>query len=91
MPPDPHDPRVFRHFAKMAADGSVAAIVEVADGSADPPDVAAGQLVDVSKLYPFDFTGVKVAPATLATKDPAAICTALETANKVPPDPQKGK
>jgi len=42
------DPRTFRPFVKLAADGSIAAVVHVADGSPAPVDGAGSIFVDVS-------------------------------------------
>jgi len=68
----PHDPRVFRHWAKLNADGTVAAIVETA---AVEPDAGDGALyVEVTSLYPSDLGKVKIAappiPVKPVTPDP---------------------
>lgn len=47
---DPHDPREFRRFAQCAADGTVLAMIEVADSAPDPVDTADTLHVDVSAL-----------------------------------------
>lgn len=60
LPSGTHDPRTFRHLAKLAKDGSVIAIVEVADGYADPIDGEQSRYVEVTDLYPYDFAGVRV-------------------------------
>ncbi len=68
---DPHDPRTFTHFAKLNADGSVAAIVEVADTSLTTyhPNQDGNAYVDVTALRSPDFTvnvfDVKVDPKAL--------------------------
>ncbi len=82
--PDKHDKRRFRHIVKLAADGTVLAVIEVADGKPLPPDSDAVLHVDATPLYPFDLGGVKLAKATVDTRDPAVIVAALKTANKVP-------
>lgn len=49
---DPHDPRTFTHFAKLNPDGSVAAIVEVADTDVyvNHPSADGNVYVDVTAL-----------------------------------------
>ncbi len=81
---DPHDPRTFRQIAKLAADGTVLALIQVADTAPLPPDADAYLHIDVTPLYPVDLGGVKVAKATIDTRDKTAITAALKTANKVP-------
>jgi hypothetical protein len=81
-----NDPRLFQHFAKLNPDGSVAAIVEVADTDAEAYKDTRGTLfVNVTDLYPYDFAGVKVLALPL---DPMlakqAARTQLATLNKVP-------
>lgn len=44
---DPHDRRTFTHYVKVSAIGTVAAIVEVADGFAAPDDAT---YVDVTAI-----------------------------------------
>lgn len=45
---DPHDPRVFRRYVKLNADGTVAGIVDV-EVSQTPTDVAKSVYVDVTE------------------------------------------
>lgn len=63
--PDKHDPRRFTHFAQLADDGSVAAIVEVAEGSPEP----SGRFVhfDVTDQVPKDTKDILI-PAHIAAK-----------------------
>ncbi len=56
-----HDQRTFRHYAKMGADGSVVAIVAVAEGSPAPIDGEHSLYVDVTDVHPYDFRGVSIA------------------------------
>lgn len=88
---DKHDPRSFRHFAKLAADGTVLAVVEVAAGAPMPPEADAFLHVDVTALHPYDLSGVKISKATVDTRDHQAIAAALKTANKVPPKDAHGR
>jgi hypothetical protein len=53
MIPDKHDPRLFRHYAKLGADGSVLATVEVALG-AEQPDTASGDYMEITAIHPYD-------------------------------------
>ena len=50
--PDHHDPRLFTHIAKFHADGTIAAIVEVADDAVDGYRLASPKIpfVDVSAI-----------------------------------------
>ena len=82
--PDKHDKRRFRHVVKLAADGTVLAVIEVADGKPLPPDSDAVLHVDATPLYPFDLGGVKLLKAVVDTRDPPMILAALKLANKVP-------
>ncbi len=82
--PDKHDKRRFRHVVQLAADGTVLAVIEVADGHPLPPDSDAVLHVDATPLYPFDFTGVKLLKAVVDTRDAPMIQAALKLANKVP-------
>lgn len=36
--PDKHDPRAFTHYEKVAKDGTVVAVIELADGTIPPTD-----------------------------------------------------
>ena len=47
---DPHDERQFRRFAQCAADGTVLAMIEVADSAPDPISTPTELHVDVSAL-----------------------------------------
>lgn len=47
---NPHDPRTFRQFARLADDGTVLAVIEVADGSPDPEDDEGSPYMDVTAL-----------------------------------------
>lgn len=60
---DPADPRRYNHYAKLADDGTVAAIVEVVEGAPAPTD---GIYVQVDGSYPYDFLGVAI-PAEVAS------------------------
>jgi hypothetical protein len=73
----PRDPRRFRQFAEMAPDGGVAAIREVAEQDVeDYLNQAVPLQVDVTALYPYDFTGVRVTvPAVTAPPAPPADAT----------------
>lgn len=53
MIPDKHDDRLFRHYAKLGADGTVLAIVEVAVG-ADQPAPDTGDVIEVTAIHPYD-------------------------------------
>lgn len=70
-PSGTHDPREFTHLAKLGADGSVVAIVEIADAAVqtflDTTDVLH---VDVTDLYPYDF-GTTKADVRLRPTKPA--------------------
>lgn len=81
-----HDKRRFRHFAKMAADGSVSATVEVADGTPDPTDGAGSVFVEITDLHPYDFGGVKVRAKSVTDRDRDAIKTELRTKDQGRPD-----
>ncbi len=81
--PDKHDRRRFRHVAVLAADGTVLATTEVAEGSPLPPDTDARFHIEITPLYPYDLAGVTVAKATIDGRDKTAILEALRTANKV--------
>ena len=84
IPSGTHDPRQFRHYAKMAADGSVAAIVEVADGLPAPTDGEQSLYIDVTDLHPYDFRGVV---ASAVQQAPVVVTT---HADRVPtPDRQQ--
>jgi hypothetical protein len=63
---DKHDRRTFQHFVKFADDGTVAAVVEVADGQPEPDDDEASVYIDVTPLHPFDVAGVSVNRADIA-------------------------
>jgi hypothetical protein len=83
---DPHDRRTFQHFVKLADDGTVAAIVEYADGSLvhsdeHPVDAAGSVYINVTELVPVDFTGVQVTtPVTHANR--SALRAELARRNK---------
>jgi len=67
----PRDPRVFRHWAKLNPDGTVAAIVETA---AVEPESGDGALyVDVTSLYPSDLGKVPIAAPPLPVKPAPAL------------------
>lgn len=82
---DQHDPRSFQHFAKFAEDGTIAAIVEVADGQPEPDDDDAAVYVDVTDLHPFDVREVSVPRAQVA-----AAKDARPTKKDPPPDSPTG-
>lgn len=68
------DPRLFRPFVKLAADGSIAAVVEVA--GAAPTDGAGSLYVDVSAFGPVDVEthlGVRAAIAVAITAEQARL------------------
>ena len=65
--PDKHDPRYFRHYAKFAADGSVAAVVERETTEPPPSDDAESVYVEFTDLYPVDLSGVAGAAQHLET------------------------
>ena len=83
------DPRTFRHFARMAADGTVAAVIALADGSltaeafdrGEDIDEAKNVYVDVTDLYPHDLRTARVKTVDVARKDRAAIAADLKTQN----------
>lgn len=50
---DRHDDRLFRHYAKLDANGSVTAVVEVAAGSDQPP-TETGDYLEITHLHPYD-------------------------------------
>ena len=64
--PDKHDPRRFRHFAQLNAEGAVIATVEVADGLPVPAGFAEQTVAEITDCYPYDFGGVVVAPVAVA-------------------------
>lgn len=84
------DKRTFRHFVRFSPDGSVEAIIALADGShaaeaydrGDDIDNAGTLHVDVTPLHPYDFTGVRVKPADVAAKRRDAIAADLKAQNK---------
>ena len=93
---DRHDPRTFRHFTKVAADGSVAAIVEVAEGTPDPTDAAGSLYVEVTDLHPYDFGKARIIAAPVLSTWLAAVAVrqAAEQAEQnalktLPKDPQQ--
>jgi hypothetical protein len=65
--------REFRHFAKFASDGTVAAIVEVAVGAPDPVDGEDSVYVDVTDLWPYDFAAVRMPPGQVKHTERAAL------------------
>jgi hypothetical protein len=65
---DRHDDRLFRHYAKLDANGSVTAIVEVAAGSDQPP-TDSGDFLEVTAIHPYD--AQKLAAFVNATANPA--------------------
>jgi hypothetical protein len=69
--------REFRHFAKFAPDGTVAAIVEVANGAPDPEDGEDSTYVDVTDLWPYDFSTVHVPPGQVKKSERAALKSEL--------------
>ncbi len=79
-----HDHRTFRHWAKLAADGTVLAVTEIAADTTEHPTDPAGSLsVDVTALYPYDFTGIKASATKVAAGDTAGVIADLAAANKV--------
>lgn len=62
--PDKHDPRAFNHYAKMADDGTVAAIVEIAAGFI-PQDIEA-VYADVTVQVAAKARTLVIAPDVLA-------------------------
>lgn len=85
---DKHDDRKFRHFAKFNSDGTVAAVVEVAEDSQPPSDQSDSLYIDFTDLHPMDLTKVKVAKTHLDAIQNAkrAIKDALAAAKATPPD-----
>jgi|KBSSwiStaDraftv2_1062776.scaffolds.fasta_scaffold00996_19 hypothetical protein len=75
--PDTHDGREFRQYARLAPDGSVAAIVEVAEGLTVPSDAAGNLYVEVTDLHPNDYRAVRVPPGLVQRADVHAIRAAL--------------
>lgn len=74
-PSGTHDPRTFTHLAKLGADGSVVAIVEIADDAVQTfLDQSDALHVDVTDLYPFDFGTTKADVRSRPTK-PADLVT----------------
>jgi hypothetical protein len=61
---DKHDPetRAFTHWAKLAKDGTVAAIVEVATSAPAPTDAEGNRYVEVTDLWPHDLLDAHVTP-----------------------------
>lgn len=82
LPSGTHDKRTFRHFAKLAADGSIAATVEVAAGFPDPVDGEGHVYVDVTELHPYDFRGVKVKAKDLSDRNGRALIADLKAKNQ---------
>lgn len=59
---DPHDPRPFRQWVKLAPDGTIATVHEFEAGVEQP----APALVETTHLFPFDTTALQVDPALVA-------------------------
>lgn len=88
---DPHDPRSFQHFVKFADDGTVAAIVEVADGQPEPDDLHQSVYLNMTDRHPFDMRDVTVDPALVAaakvSAEPVAERTTPELSEPASPMP----
>lgn len=63
---DKHDERHFQQYAKMNADGTIAAIVEVAVGSPIPSDHEGALYLDVTEYLPSDRSGLRLTPEIIA-------------------------
>lgn len=87
LPSGTHDKRTFRHYAKLAEDGTVAAIVELADGAPDLLDGDQSDYVEVTDLHPYDFTGMVLPSARgrgRGQRDHASVKADLARLNRVP-------
>ena len=77
---DKHDPRTFQHFVKLTDEGTVAAVVAVAEGQPEPDDDESSVYIDVTTVHPFDMTGVSVKRGDIAAaKDPPRARTPPES------------
>lgn len=85
IPSGTRDTRRFRHYAKFAADGTVAGIVAFAHGVL-PNDGEQSLYVDVTELHPHDLRDVKLTKQQLAERDPAAILAVCRQKDKGRPD-----
>lgn len=84
------DKREFRHFAQLASDGSVPTTIQLADGSllvedfdhGKPIDAADNVYVEVTDIWPHDFTNVRVPPQAVANRNIAVLHASLKAQNK---------
>jgi hypothetical protein len=95
--PDKHDPREFKHYAKIALDGTVVSTFEVA-ADREPPSSGDAIHVEITDQFPYDLGGKSIAasvnaatsakagknvPLNLATTDPDIIKAALVSADAI--------
>lgn len=74
------DPRQFRQFAKMAADGTVVSTVFVAEGAPHPVDYEQSLYVDVTDHYPADVHVLTIDPALVTAHQAAQKALAARSA-----------
>lgn len=56
--PDKHDERRFKHYVRIGAGGTVAAVIEVATDRPAPVPSGTDRIIDVTALYPCDLHGM---------------------------------
>lgn len=85
IPSGTRDPRRFRHYAKFADDGTVAAVVAFTNGVL-PNDAEQSLYVDITELHPYDLRDVKLTKQQLTDRDAEAILAVCRLKDKGRPD-----